>query len=563
MKIEKMLGVNTFSEKCKLLSVLDNNFKKDMKNIFKEKIENSKQLQNIFLNIQNKYKILFEKYISAEKLEEKIYFLELSLGYFSLLEALNENSYILKDIVVKLKNKYGKHYIEKIAEVDRDCLSKDAKVFLNKDIEAKNYDEDLLNMYVVMKNWQDIQHEFSVENYDHIIYDIEDEYIEKINKKYNLNFEKCNRRMYENKALKLIIIVQKYLSKSIVPISKLAALLNLNMDEYIIKIYGGKAYGLAKLKKVNASILETYCVTYLNYINIEKEIIKKFKNQKLAIRSSANVEDGEKNSFAGMFDTYLNISINDVDKYVAKVISSKENSRVKEYAKKSNITNINVSVVLQSFTEPSYSAIFLGQSLNTGVLEYAKGNGEKIVSGHITPQTIFIKENENFAIESVDISKYIIKLQKKLGKISDFEFCIIDKKIIMLQYRPVTKILEIKECIQKDISEKNEFYGIAASSGIYEGNATYVRKLDEKSDFVDGDILMCWFTSPDWIDLISRSKAIVTAVGGILCHTAIISRELGIPCVTGIGPENMKKIWNDKHICVDGTIGKVTKKDKK
>lgn len=58
-----------------------------------------------------------------------------------------------------------------------------------------------------------------------------------------------------------------------------------------------------------------------------------------------------------------------------------------------------------------------------------------------------------------------------------------------------------------------------------------------------------------------ESSAIVTAEGGFLSHAAIISRELGIPCITGIGYENLLNL-NEKRIIVDGTKGiiKILKK---
>ncbi len=57
---------------------------------------------------------------------------------------------------------------------------------------------------------------------------------------------------------------------------------------------------------------------------------------------------------------------------------------------------------------------------------------------------------------------------------------------------------------------------------------------------------------------VSQSSGVVTAVGGFLCHTAIIARELGIPCVVGIGGDSMKKIWDKTYLSVNGTTGVVS-----
>ena len=65
---------------------------------------------------------------------------------------------------------------------------------------------------------------------------------------------------------------------------------------------------------------------------------------------------------------------------------------------------------------------------------------------------------------------------------------------------------------------------------------------------------MAWFTDPEWMNILSKSSGIVTAVGGFLCHSAIVARELGIPCVIGIG-SNMKKLWSETNVTIDGNKG--------
>lgn len=554
-RIFDKLGKTLFTEKCVLIALLDEKFKINIEEYLNRNITSSEKLQNLFYEISHNSKKYFKKFRKANTLIDKILNFEISLGYFSLLESLNETSYILDYILNNLKNKYGKRYIDKIIKVDKECLSIDTIKFLNKENKEKTYEDDLLNMYVVMKKWQDLQHIYSVEKYDKYIYDIEDEYIKYFNNKYISLFEFCNRKMYENIALKALVLEKKYLSKQVVSIEKITKLLFLKMDREVIKIYGGKAYGLAKLKKVNALIPNTFCVSYINYKRAYEELKIYFNEENLAIRSSANVEDGKKNSFAGMFESYLNINIKDADKYIEKVMLSKNNNRVNEYAKKNNIFNIQVSVIVQTFSEPTYAGVFLGQAEDKGILEYVKGNGEKLVSGSVTPITKEINKNKEFKIDNLDITKYLLNLQKKLKEICDFEFCILNGQIVMLQFRPVTQI--ITTCIKNELIKENEYIGIAASSGVYKGRATYIRKINETGLFKDKDILMCWYTNPDWVELISKSSAVVTAVGGFLCHTAIIAREFEIPCVIGIGPDNMKKIWNEKNLIVDGNNGKV------
>lgn len=60
---------------------------------------------------------------------------------------------------------------------------------------------------------------------------------------------------------------------------------------------------------------------------------------------------------------------------------------------------------------------------------------------------------------------------------------------------------------------------------------------------------------PNWVEAMVKAKAIVTAEGSFLCHTAIIARELGIPCITGIGNKNLRKLTRLKNIVVNGDTG--------
>ena len=62
-----------------------------------------------------------------------------------------------------------------------------------------------------------------------------------------------------------------------------------------------------------------------------------------------------------------------------------------------------------------------------------------------------------------------------------------------------------------------------------------VAALDEASRLEEGEVLVAHMTAPDWVPLMRRAGAIVTDSGGMTCHAAIVSRELGIPCVVGTG----------------------------
>ncbi|NVM65273.1 pyruvate,water dikinase [Mucilaginibacter sp. SG538B] len=97
--------------------------------------------------------------------------------------------------------------------------------------------------------------------------------------------------------------------------------------------------------------------------------------------------------------------------------------------------------------------------------------------------------------------------------------------------------------------------GLAVSSGIVEGRARMVLNV-EGADLEDGDILVTTFTDPSWTPLFLAIKGLVTEVGGLMTHGAVIAREYGLPAVVGV--ENATKLIKDgQRIRVHGTAGYV------
>ncbi len=98
--------------------------------------------------------------------------------------------------------------------------------------------------------------------------------------------------------------------------------------------------------------------------------------------------------------------------------------------------------------------------------------------------------------------------------------------------------------------------GIPASAGIAKGKVKIILDPSENSKMKKGDILVTEMTNPLFLPAIQRAKAIITDVGGLLCHAAIVSRELGIPCV--VGTKRATKILKDNQkIKVDGEKGTI------
>jgi pyruvate,water dikinase len=80
--------------------------------------------------------------------------------------------------------------------------------------------------------------------------------------------------------------------------------------------------------------------------------------------------------------------------------------------------------------------------------------------------------------------------------------------------------------------------------------------LADAGRFHDGDVLVTRMTAPDWVPLMRRAAAIATDSGGMTCHAAIVSRELGIPCVVGT-QEATKRLRDGELVTVDATHGVV------
>ncbi len=95
--------------------------------------------------------------------------------------------------------------------------------------------------------------------------------------------------------------------------------------------------------------------------------------------------------------------------------------------------------------------------------------------------------------------------------------------------------------------------GLAVSSGVIEGRARVILNMED-ADLEDGDILVTPFTDPSWTPLFVSIKGLITEVGGLMTHGAVIAREYGLPAVVGV--ENATKLIKDgQRIRLNGTDG--------
>jgi pyruvate,water dikinase len=119
----------------------------------------------------------------------------------------------------------------------------------------------------------------------------------------------------------------------------------------------------------------------------------------------------------------------------------------------------------------------------------------------------------------------------------------------------VTRLLGIKPPAEGEV-DPNVIDGVAGSPGIYRGVARVVRSLDEASDLEDGEIMVCEMTLPPWVPMFGIAGAVVSDVGGVMSHCAIVAREFNIPAVVGT-VDGTTRIKTGQTITVDGIKGDV------
>ena len=127
-------------------------------------------------------------------------------------------------------------------------------------------------------------------------------------------------------------------------------------------------------------------------------------------------------------------------------------------------------------------------------------------------------------------------------------------RVWILQSRPVTTLASDEPAAAPGQTGRVLLRGLGAAPGGASGRARVVATLSEAGELTDGDVLVAHMTTPDWVPLMRRAAAIVTDSGGMTCHAAIVSRELGIPCLVGTGSAT-KTLRDGELVTVDAGKG--------
>lgn len=138
----------------------------------------------------------------------------------------------------------------------------------------------------------------------------------------------------------------------------------------------------------------------------------------------------------------------------------------------------------------------------------------------------------------------------------------VDGLLYIVQARPETvqaekKGFTITEYILQKGAPTPLTRGISVGAKIVTGKARVILSAAKLEEFKEGEILVTEITDPDWEPIMKMASAIITAKGGRTSHAAIVSRELGIPAVIGIGMEELTKLKTGMELTVDASSGSV------
>jgi len=338
-------------------------------------------------------------------------------------------------------------------------------------------------------------------------------------------------------------------------------------------------------------------------------------NVSVAVRSSATAEDLPDASFAGQQETYLNVA--GEDKLLEKTVkcwSSLFTPRAIFYRTQKGFRHedVLISVGVQKMVNAKAAGVMFTINPVTGnknqiVIEANWGLGESVVSGAVTPDYYVVDKNTLKITERRIVKKTVEyvrdpetgetihaevpperqeipcltdeeilrlaelgkKIEEHYGKAQDIEWAIdhdlpFPENVFIVQSRPET-VWSVKteaeiKAEKAEIAAPTELKVVAKGIGtgkrdIGFGKAKVIFSPEEAEKLMQkGDILVTTMTNPDFVPYMRMASAIVTDKGGVTCHAAIVSRELGIPCV--VGTENATKVMQtDKEYTVDARNG--------
>lgn len=354
-------------------------------------------------------------------------------------------------------------------------------------------------------------------------------------------------------------------------------------------------------EEIKEEIRDNYVLIDVNQKTDMNDVVEG-KGEFVACRSSATAEDLPEASFAGQQATFLNIKgADDVVNATRECWASLFTARAIYYRKKNNFPTekVFIAVVVQKMVNSDKSGVMFSINPATNndkeiMIEGALGLGEAVVSGAVNPD-LYIVDKESMKIKKIEVKKQKIKIIKdpKTGKTvekelteeeerlqvcndkeikelarlakkiekhykrpQDMEWAIEGDDIMIVQARAVTTFKKPEEKGIKEVEAKTLAKGETASPGVASGTVKVVHDIKELNKVEKGDVLVTKMTTPDMVPAMQKAAAIVTNEGGLTCHAAIVSREMGIPCIVGAG--NATEVLKEgEEVTVHATHGMV------
>lgn len=357
-------------------------------------------------------------------------------------------------------------------------------------------------------------------------------------------------------------------------------------------------------KEIKEAVIESYGLMGVNEKSKAEDVMKAETEELVAVRSSATAEDLPEASFAGQQASFLNIKGKDqLIKAVRDCWASLFTARAIYYRTKNKFPHdkVFIAVVVQKMVNSDQSGVMFTinpatNDANEIVIEGALGLGEAVVLGIVNPD-LYIVNKTNFKIKAIDVKEQKIKVirdpktgqtvEKKLSpeeekqqvltekqiqdlarigkrieehyqKPMDTEWAIEKGKIYIVQARAVTtfKPKETEKTVTEEKTGRILVKGETASGGVTSGPVKIILDAQKLDKIQKGDIMVTTMTNPDMVPAMQKAAAIVTDEGGLTSHAAIVSREMGIPCI--VGTEIATKVLKDGQIItVNATHGLV------
>ncbi|HPN80937.1 MAG TPA: phosphoenolpyruvate synthase [bacterium] len=345
----------------------------------------------------------------------------------------------------------------------------------------------------------------------------------------------------------------------------------------------------------------------------------KTKNADVAVRSSATAEDLPNASFAGQQESYLNVvGGEELLAAVKKCFASLFTDRAISYRMDQgfNHKKVYLSVCVQKMirSDLATSGVMFTIDTESGndnviLINAAYGLGEYVVKGVVNPDEYYVfkktlatgyrpiisrqagdkikkliynnkageptksvlvdkKLRRRYALsdkEILQLAKWAMIIEKHYKRPMDIEWAKDGRtnKLFIVQARPETvgsqRNLNVLEEYKIAAGGKVLFVGDSVGMKIGQGKARVIKNVNQLKTFKEGEVLVAPMTDPDWEPVMKKAAAIITDSGGRTCHAAIVSRELGVPCVVGTGRAS-KELKNGKELtvsCAEGEIGKV------